>query len=114
MPVKCIMQYGDIAEASDPLGIMLQPMQVDMVQEPHGAIAPPGTPDRAHFRVINNALKVLRTLKIGPCLLELFATDAFSQPHLQSPAFCQGNTFFQLFNRNGARRGYDGDGIALA
>ena len=51
-----IVQYGDIAEPHDPLGVAAQHRKVQVLQKVYGAVTPACAPDGPHLRVAQRGL----------------------------------------------------------
>src|SRR3954471_20917061 len=79
-------QDCDIAKADDPLGVIGQSAEVDLVDDMHGAISASGTEDGFQRRIIQHMLQVGRPFCIGAAKAAVLPAYGLACLDPESPA----------------------------
>ena len=108
-----VVQGGDVAEADEPLGLLAEAGEVQLVHQMHGPVAPAATEDGACLRVVHGLLQVLQPLGDRTRIRAVRAACVGSQHRLQSPRLEPPGSSPQEGFVYLAGRGEDDDAVAL-
>ena len=108
------LQHGDIAEPDDPFGMFPEMREIDLLDNPPGAIAAPPAQDGFDPFIIQHLLQIGQPLRIRTRkIIRGAATKGSAHFNLVAP-FLQGiDAGLRFFGRHIPGRTYNADGIAF-